>query len=159
MVLQPVKQWCLAPSAVCAFFHLNNSKSALNLVVVAVARQAQQQAVHASAGSTGVQRHLLGCANSVCALACSGNTIVSAEAGKLGLIRLWDAPTGQCQALLHGVYLTHAALHQLCHQLDGTNPVLTDWPHKHWQVHTGPLSFVTTRTRVTCLSTHAYHNN
>lgn len=52
--------------------------------------------------STGVQRHLLGCANSVCALACSGNTIVSAEAGKLGLIRLWDAPTGQCQALLHG---------------------------------------------------------
>jgi len=28
--------------------------------------------------------------------------IVSAEAGKLGLIRLWDAASGQCQALLHG---------------------------------------------------------
>lgn len=53
-----------------------------------------------------MQRHLLGCANSVCALACSGRTIVSAEAGKLGLIRLWDAPSGQCQALLHGTCLT-----------------------------------------------------
>ena len=57
------------------------------------------------AGSTGAQRHLLGCANNICALACSGNTIVSAEAGKLGLIRLWDAPSGQCQALLHGKHM------------------------------------------------------
>ncbi|DBA73164.1 TPA: hypothetical protein ACH3X2_010098 [Trebouxia sp. C0005] len=52
--------------------------------------------------SSGVQRHLLGCANNLCALACSGQVIVSAEAGKLGLIRLWDAASGQCQALLHG---------------------------------------------------------
>ena len=57
-------------------------------------------------GTTGAQRHLLGCANSICALACSGPVIVSAEAGKLGLIRLWDAPSGQCQALLQGMMLT-----------------------------------------------------
>ena len=61
------------------------------------------EAVHDTAGSTGAQRHLLGCANNVCALACSGKVIVSAEAGKLGLIRLWDAPSGQCQVLLHGM--------------------------------------------------------
>lgn len=116
----------MVPGSLCRMCSLNicNSKSAVSLVTVAVLRQSQQQAVHAAAGSTGVQRHLLGCANSVCALACSGNTIVSAEAGKLGLIRLWDAPTGQCQALLHGVYLTHAALRQLCHQLDRTKPCL-----------------------------------
>jgi len=54
------------------------------------------------AGNSGAQRYLLGCANNVCALACSGQVIVSAEAGKLGLIRLWDAASGQCQALLHG---------------------------------------------------------
>ena len=54
------------------------------------------------ADKTGAQRYLLGCASSICALACAGHTIVSAEAGKLGLIRLWDAASGQCQALLQG---------------------------------------------------------
>lgn len=58
-----------------------------------------------AAGQTGAQQHLLGCANNVCALVCSadGKLIVSAEAGKPGLIRLWEAATGNCLALLHGM--------------------------------------------------------
>lgn len=61
-------------------------------------------------GQTGVQRHLLGCANNICALACSadGQLIVSGEAGKPGLIRLWEAASGKCLALLHGMHAVKA---------------------------------------------------
>ena len=98
-------------------------------------------------GVTGGQRHLLGCANNVCALTCSadGQLIVSAETGKPGLIRLWNAKSQQCLALLHGEPGIFTVLHprqcnQQCMHLIASDPNV---PAKHkpeslsgrWNLH------------------------